>query len=274
MRKLAALSCFVLSYLALPSGLVLAQDPDLTLRVSTPSTVNLGSTFDANVVFDNVGPNDVDGCSYGLCHDGTKLTMDSFVDSALIQTVNGGNPPGFGSTTIVDPAQGGTQGIVVDLFGINKIPPGVGYELIDITYTVVAPSDDTTTLSFCDTLGAPPVAVVIVIAGGSIVPTLMQTQLSLITFSAPEFVRGECNGDQVYDIADAIWLLNMLFQGGPMATCLEACDANNDGTVDSADATFTLTYQLLLGPPPPAPFPDCGTDPETPDTADCVLGCP
>lgn len=95
--------------------------------------------------------------------------------------------------------------------------------------------------------------------------------------SAPQFVRGECNGDTSFNIADAITLLGFLFPSGspPSLGCRDACDANDDGGLDIADAVAMLGA-LFGSPATPLPPPaTCGVDP-APDALDCLLvtGCP
>ena len=51
-------------------------------------------------------------------------------------------------------------------------------------------------------------------------------------------------------------------------TCLDACDANDDGEVDISDAVRALTRLFIGSLPLPGPFGACGVD----GTAD-VLGC-
>ncbi|OUU23371.1 MAG: hypothetical protein CBC13_05830, partial [Planctomycetia bacterium TMED53] len=86
--------------------------------------------------------------------------------------------------------------------------------------------------------------------------------------SLPEFVRGDCNADGGFNIADAIFLLASLFSGGPAGTCSDACDANDDGGVNIADAIFSLAA-LFSGGPAPTPT-SCGVDPTDTDVLDCV----
>ena len=45
-------------------------------------------------------------------------------------------------------------------------------------------------------------------------------------------------------------------------------DANDDGQPDVSDAVFLLRYLFSAGAPPPAPFPESGTD-QTPDGLWC-----
>lgn len=93
-------------------------------------------------------------------------------------------------------------------------------------------------------------------------------------------VRGDCNNDAMFNIADAIRLLNYLFPSVlPAGTlsCEDACDANDDGSLDIADGIRLLN--ALFGVPaipPAAPHPGCGED-VTPDLLACeeeLLGCP
>jgi len=61
--------------------------------------------------------------------------------------------------------------------------------------------------------------------------------------------------------------MGYVFDGDPN-TCEDAMDANDDGAVDQTDAIHVWTYVLNGGPPPAAPFPDCGSD-TTQDSLDC-----
>jgi hypothetical protein len=42
--------------------------------------------------------------------------------------------------------------------------------------------------------------------------------------------------------------------------CLDAADADDNGTLDLTDALYTLSFLFLGGPSPEAPFPDCGVE--------------
>ncbi len=82
------------------------------------------------------------------------------------------------------------------------------------------------------------------------------------------FIRGECNGDDAISIADAIFLLSFLFNGGAASTCQDASDLNDDGGIDIGDAVNLLSYLFIGASDPAAPFPACGLDP-----TDDSLGC-
>ncbi len=89
------------------------------------------------------------------------------------------------------------------------------------------------------------------------------------------FIRGDCDQDLTVSIGDAVFELNMLFGLSVQSSCMSACDANGDGSFNIADPLFTLTFLFALGPPPPAPFPNCGCDGNCPALIDCASGaCP
>lgn len=93
----------------------------------------------------------------------------------------------------------------------------------------------------------------------------------------PSFRRGDANEDGSVDIADAIFMLYTLMLNGPQSGCADATDSNDSGTHDIADAVFILTYQFAGGSAPPSPGADvCGVD-ATPDdgmSCDSYSGCP
>ena len=91
---------------------------------------------------------------------------------------------------------------------------------------------------------------------------------------AQRFQRGEINSEGGVDLADAIYLFNWLFLGGPSPACLKAADVNDSGVrPDVSDPVYLLGFLFLGSPPPPAPFGDCGKDP-TPDEVPCESNPP
>lgn len=64
---------------------------------------------------------------------------------------------------------------------------------------------------------------------------------------------GDTNRDGVIDLADAIYILNYLFKGGPAPNPLEVGDCNCDQVVDLGDAIYLLNYLFKGGPPPCSP---------------------
>jgi agmatine deiminase len=64
------------------------------------------------------------------------------------------------------------------------------------------------------------------------------------------YIYGDANADGEIDIADAVFLVNYLFIGGPPPGPLEAGDANCDGEVNLADAVYIVNYLFIGGPLP------------------------
>jgi hypothetical protein len=98
----------------------------------------------------------------------------------------------------------------------------------------------------------------------------------LVPVLAPIFRRADANDDGTVNLADAMFTLIHLFLGGRAPGCEDAADANDDGTVNIADPLATLGYLFLGSASPPAPGPTaCGFD-LTVDGLDCGVqsSCP
>ena len=68
--------------------------------------------------------------------------------------------------------------------------------------------------------------------------------------------------------------LEFLFSGGLIA-CENAADANDDGSMDIADAIALLGYLFSGQPAPPVPFIECGLDPtDDPLACETYNSCP
>lgn len=85
----------------------------------------------------------------------------------------------------------------------------------------------------------------------------------------PEFIRGDCNNDATFNIADVIFHLNSLFASGPPPPCQNACDFNGDQLINIVDPVIMLSVLFQGGGPPPPPWPDCGVDPTQPPPMSC-----
>ncbi len=86
---------------------------------------------------------------------------------------------------------------------------------------------------------------------------------------ASGFVRGEVNGDDNFNIADPVAILEYLFLNGTRVTCEDAADANDDGDLNVADPVNLLMYLFANGPQPKPPFPEPGFDPTPDDPYTC-----
>ncbi|MGE3165927.1 MAG: hypothetical protein AB7O52_13565 [Planctomycetota bacterium] len=92
-----------------------------------------------------------------------------------------------------------------------------------------------------------------------------------------QFRRGDVNASGMVSFPDVVDLLLYLFsEARVVLQCEDACDGNDDGRLNLADAVVLLNYLFLMAsPPPPSPGPwQCGTDP-TPDVLGCIapMGC-
>lgn len=224
-------------------------------------------------------PNDTQGFSMGLGHDSNLLTASTVDPAAALGALNGGSGPDFfGPQTLAD---GITVGVVYSLLATDAIAYDTAIEVLTISYDTVAGTlagdadGEVTALSWIDTLGTPTVQNVVVIAGVSQAVLFNDGVINLNPQLEPVFVRGDCNDDGAVNIADGIWALNAMFQGGPPVTCAEACDAQDDGlSGDISDAMYIFNYRLFDGPTPPAPFPACGTDANPGAACDTYNSCP
>ena len=64
------------------------------------------------------------------------------------------------------------------------------------------------------------------------------------------FLRGDANGDGVWDLGDVVFLINYLYKGDPPPFPLDAGDANCDGVVDLGDVVYLINYLFRGGDPP------------------------
>ena len=81
------------------------------------------------------------------------------------------------------------------------------------------------------------------------------------------FMRGDCEPDNAIDIGDAVCILAHTFFEQPIP-CEDACDSNDNGQIDLADAIYLLNYIFTAGLLPPAPFIEKGLD-QTPEGLGC-----
>ncbi len=86
--------------------------------------------------------------------------------------------------------------------------------------------------------------------------------------AAATFVRGDVNTDGWTDLSDPISTLFWVFGGLLDLPCMDAADADDNGTIDITDAIWVLEYLFREGNAPASPFPDCGIDP-TSDEISC-----
>ncbi len=218
-------------------------------------------------------PHTVQGWSMAILHDDTILSAESIEYGAYIQSLNGGAGPGFWEANILP--DGITIGTVYGFLGGVSCFYDVPKEIVILTYATVpstfaGDTDGATTDLEFGTLGT--ISTEMIVSGASLPVTEISGAITLTP--GVEFNRGDCNGDNVLNLADPIFLGQVLFGGGSVATCLDACDGNDDGNVDIADVVYVATHLFGGTPAPPAPFLSCGFDP-TEDAFGCdFYACP
>ena len=65
-----------------------------------------------------------------------------------------------------------------------------------------------------------------------------------------QFICGDCNGDEIVDVGDVVYLVNYLYKNGSAPDPAEAGDANGDETVDVGDVVYLINYLYKSGPVP------------------------
>ena len=112
---------------------------------------------------DNLGP--VGGDLHQV---GEYLETGSLVPRALLAASLIADDGGFIQQTLF--SDGITLGVVVNLLGSTVIPPSASVDVAQAGYTILGTTD--TAATFCNSLGTPPVATVVVVGGQSISPVL------------------------------------------------------------------------------------------------------
>lgn len=274
-RSLAG-RCFCAALIGLfcsvPS-LVHAQ-ADSVLRLSE-TTAMVGGTGSIVVSLDHMGV-ELGGWSFGVCHDDAVLdiTEPDIAFGSTTATIQAGSPPDFSDISAYP--GGWAVGVVIDFMTVETLGPGVDYELYVADYTLIAsPPPGGTVISFCETLGMPPVEVIVVSETGTVFdPDSTDTGLieEDMVIAPGSFTRGDFDGDGTADGTDYNLLRQYLFAdmifgagvGEPMG-----CDgADNPDAGDINDNEHYSVADLLLfrdnidcGAAIPAPG-ACGMDPD------------
>jgi hypothetical protein len=205
------------------------------------------------------------GWSLSLGLDGDLKLVDATTDgTAAAFSPDGLNSAGFLQTEIIDPAAAGGQGQGVISSVLLTIDHPNALELKG-TATVIQ-----LTLEAHFTAGSPVVEGSLRCMDGKVGSRLPSENYAIVkgvgerfcrcqgvrivlhaTPSSGSFVRCDSNDDGRLDIADAIWILNELFYGGPPTRCRDAADCDGDGQMALGDALFALEHEFQAGRPAP-----------------------
>lgn len=261
------------------SGLVLclagtpllrAIDVDLSFT-PVSQVVSVGDTVDVQLVASSAGL-----ISQGVVAIDAILDWDPSVIQ-LQEIVGGGGVPWFVSDFLADPS-----GINDDLTDGDAlytalaspgmpvmVPPTPGVVVATFRFVAVAESPGTE-VGLLPTLGDFGMTQVLFLFAEDVTGDTSGIATVVVGSAGIGFMRGDANHDGTLNIADAIWILNYLFQDAAVPPCFDASDANDDGGVDIGDAIYVISWQFSRGPQPPAPFLACGPDP-TMDSLDCAV---
>ncbi len=204
---------------------------------------------------------DMDGWSFGSCHDPSELDLVSVEDGLALVL----DPPAFNTVNLFD--GGWTAGVV--FFGPGAFFPAATSEIKLATYEVISTEPDhLSSIEFCDTLGSPPVSIQFIPEGLGAPTTFLQTNDGSVLINPLIFFRrGDANLDGLTDLADALTILDGLFLDLDL-TCPSAADVDDSGALDLADPIQLLTALFGTGYAIPGPTIDCGVDP-TRDSLSC-----
>lgn len=68
---------------------------------------------------------------------------------------------------------------------------------------------------------------------------------------------GDVNFDAKIGVGDAVYLINMIFKGGPLPPCKAQADTNGDCRINVGDVVYLINYTFKGGPAPHCPPESC-----------------
>ena len=245
-----------------PSTGGLSGSTTVNFAVAETDNSGLGATF----------PNQTQGLSLAVSNDPAIVTPVAVTPAGALAALNGGDGPDFFTVGLF--ADAWSVGIVYVLTGGETVGfSAAGDDAVSVQYDGVAGAlagtvgPTSTPLTWDAGIGVPPVSLVVVVNGASFAAATTDGSITFNGTTTIAFSRGDANGDDQINIADIISILSQLFQGVPIV-CSIALDVNDDGVANAADAVYLAAYIFQGGPPPPAPFGTCDTEPtQTPE--DC-----
>lgn len=216
----------------------------------------------------------VTGFSFGIADDNANIIVASIDAGAASTAVMGGAQPEYFKATVVN--GGATLGCVFSLGAQVKALPACtpNQEIAVVNYINTGAAAATANVTLSGTLGTPAVPVVVDVDGVSFDPTVgAGVSITVPGGATPPFVRGDVNQDHKLNVSDGVAIARYVFGLGSQKAKIDACkdsaDADDSGTINAADALWVLNYLFTGGPIVKAPYPACGSD-TTADQLDCV----
>lgn len=265
--------------------------PDFLFSLSAPESLEGAAGADLEfealaqlTTANNPGSEGVQAWSFGVAPTGCSLLGSSYDGTAAAPVSEGGlrEPDGFESTELTtgDGNVGLVSAVVLSAGqgGLVALPVEGTADLLRITVGAPAPALGgdcaSCSLSFQDGLQGSgfPVESKVTYLGFAFVPDALRSVTEVCAVEVGGTQRpGDENQDGLFDISDAVALLDHLFIGtNPTLPCgdgtaadpanLALLDLNDDAGIDLSDPIFALNF-LFLGGPLPA---NCSGDPACP----------
>ncbi len=193
-NKMTTNKLLSLAFVFFLSGGVVAQEASFN---AGSGTVPEGGSGTLSMTMDNSGQ-EIAGWSLGVCNDPAVATVSAAASGAGTQTAKNGGPPDFDEISTFP--NGATQGVVLCFTGCAVVGDTSGFELLTVDYDGVAEGESS--VDFCDTLGSPPVATVIVVGGASLAPNQNSGTLTVVGVPDPEFTYSAASTSANYNPAD------------------------------------------------------------------------
>lgn len=150
--------------LLLVQALALGQPLSSTQFIVTGDVGNPGETVVVDVLIDQTLDPGAGGLSFGICNNPGELTIVDFVPDDFWLTVNDGEIVDLLSFGVTD--DGAATGVIVGFQPTEFLAPGL-YDAYDLHVRLDGVPGSAAHLSFCDTVGEPPVQTLVVDAFGN-----------------------------------------------------------------------------------------------------------
>lgn len=213
-----------------------------------------------------IEPNDqIQGFTITACYDCDLTVKESTFDlnGSIVEEVGAE----FVNHQVDDDCSDGETGELIIAILLDALPPFDNQTLptteepllvgcIDINVDMTAECETEQEINFCNGIdgnGAVSLYNNLVIDYTS-VQDYERIDTSIYVVPQEIFQRGDCNSDDKVDLADAASVLGVQFFGLE-SLCHDACDANDDGTINLADSVYLLNWLFKFGPEPLAPGP-------------------